>query len=86
MDWEYGHHKSFILAEGVIYNYNSAHPNGVPRSRVCTNEILCSTPHRHEQQFSGECVCRVIMKHLPQPLKTSMSTSISIVPCIGVII
>ena len=38
------------------------------RSRVCSCGTLCSAPHRHE------FVCRVILKHLPQPLRTHIES------------
>jgi hypothetical protein len=31
---------------------------------------LSLVPHRHERKFSDARVCRVIFKHLPQPLQS----------------
>ena len=53
---------------------NSAHADGGPRSRVCARETLRSDPHRHERKFSGTRVCRVALKHLPQPLRSHIQS------------
>ena len=48
----------------------SAHADGGPRSRVRARGTLRSAPHQHERKFSTTCDCRIIFKHLPQPLRS----------------
>ena len=40
----------------------------IPLGGVLAHLTVRSSPHRHKQKFSGAHVCRVIIKHLPQPL------------------
>ena len=40
----------------------------------CTRATLRSAPHRHEMKFFGTRVCKVIFKHLPQPLRRHMQS------------
>jgi hypothetical protein len=37
---------------------------------VCARLTVRSSPHRNEWKFSGASVCRVNLKHLPQPLRS----------------
>ena len=37
---------------------------------VCEHLTVRSSPHRHEQKFSGARVCRVTFKHLHQHLRS----------------
>ena len=47
---------------------NSAHANWGPCFQVRSCGTLCSAPHRRE------LVCRVILKHLPQPQRTHIQS------------
>ena len=54
----------------------SARADGGPRSRVCARETLRSAPHLNERKFSGAHVCRVTFKHLLQPLRSHIRSTI----------
>ena len=49
---------------------NSAYADGGPHSRVCSRDTPAQPPHQHERKFSGACLCRIALNHLPQLLRT----------------
>jgi hypothetical protein len=60
--------KDFVKLTHIQRLQISDHADGGPRFRVCARQTLRSAPQQHEQKFSSAHVCKVTLKHLPQPL------------------
>jgi hypothetical protein len=56
--------------QGIREGGKSAGADGVPRSLVCTRLTLHSAPHQHQRKYFGAHDCKVVFKHLHQPLRS----------------
>ena len=61
--------KTQVTSTNINVIEYSAHADGDSCSRVCARVTLRSAPHQHERKFVGACVRKVILKHLPQPIR-----------------
>jgi hypothetical protein len=66
--------KTQVTSTNINVIEYSAHADGDSCSRVCARVTLRSAPHQHERKFVGACVRKVILKHLPQPIRRHMQS------------